>query len=54
VKPPEDRSEAERRFIAAAREAWQRHGAALLADWKPTPVREKPWALEKFGEPTCQ
>lgn len=39
----------------AAPEAWQRLGAEFMAGWKPTQVRETPWALEEFGEPgKCQ
>lgn len=26
---------------------------AFMTEWKPTHVRDRPWALEQFGEPRC-
>ncbi|PAQ01560.1 hypothetical protein LRP31_18800 [Mesorhizobium mediterraneum] len=41
----------DRNIQAAAKEAWTRLGVAFLGDWRPTDVRETPWALQEFGEP---
>jgi hypothetical protein len=38
----------------AARVAWRRFGAAFMETWRPNEVRSQPWALEQFGDPTCQ
>jgi len=43
--------EASEDVMAVAREAWEHLGAAFMAEWEPSQVREKPWALEQFGEP---
>jgi len=53
VWPPEGRPAAERAFLAAARAAWERLGAAFLAQWTPDEHDdddEMPWALETFGD----
>ena len=42
-------TEAEAR--AAAPGAWRRLGKEFLRAWEPTEPRDKPWALEEFGEP---
>ncbi len=41
-------------FWAAARAAWKRLGSRFMEAWHPTDVREKPWALEEFGRPSCR
>ena len=51
VFPPEARPKAEVKFMTAAEEAWKELGAAFLAEWQPSGPRDKPWALEQFGEP---
>jgi hypothetical protein len=33
------------------REAWGKHGRAFMAAWEPTAARERPYALERWGEP---
>jgi hypothetical protein len=38
----------------AAREAWRRLGAAFMTAWRPDTARQKPWALEQFGDPKCR
>jgi hypothetical protein len=37
--------------MKAAAEAWSRLGETFLAQWVPTEVHAKPWALVKFGRP---
>jgi len=40
-------------FLPAARDAWQRLGAAFLDGWEPGYTNVKrPWALEQFGDPS--
>jgi hypothetical protein len=51
---PKTRPEAERRFMSAARAAWNELGQEFMATWGPNSVRDVPWALEQFGEPRCQ
>jgi hypothetical protein len=34
-----------------AREAWSRLGKAFMATWEPTAARERPYALDAWGEP---
>jgi hypothetical protein len=48
------KSEADAR--EAAREVWQRLGAKFLArrSAEASEWREVPWALERFGDPTCR
>jgi len=38
-------------FMAAAVDAWKQVGAVYMSGWRPNGAREKPWALEQFGEP---
>lgn len=35
----------------AAREAWHRLGARVIAEYQPTPSYPRPWGLSQFGEP---
>src|SRR5262245_33238350 len=54
VWPPEDRPAAEKIWRAGIRDAWQRLGRRFLETWEPKgppPHRQRPWALEQFGEP---
>ncbi len=40
-----------------AAEAWQRLGAAFMAEWRSRPHHpdeSEPWALTTFGEPPCR
>jgi hypothetical protein len=49
---PDDTSPgAQAAFDAAAEAAWDEYGASFMAEWDPTPAREIPWAVEKFGLP---
>jgi hypothetical protein len=50
----EESAQARAAFKAKAYEAWERLGAAFMAAWQSNDVREKPWAFEQFGEPSCQ
>jgi hypothetical protein len=39
----------DKRFLAAAREAWRLYGPAIMAYWRDYP--RLPVAFERFGEP---
>ena len=36
---------------AAAPAAWRRFGETFMATWRPTVIRNEPWAFEQFGSP---
>jgi len=40
--------------LTAMREDWQRHGAALMAEWRQTFAQSLPWAAEQFGDGQCR
>jgi hypothetical protein len=48
-----DGPEGEAAARIAAKKAWKRLGRAYMANFKPEPPREQPWALEEFGDPRC-
>ena len=59
VWPPEGRPEAEREWLATARDAWRRLGRLYLDNdlgrGLASHDRGEPWALVNFGEPeSCQ
>ena len=54
VWPAEKRREVKREWRQACQEAWRRLGALYLERWAPAgppPHRQRPWALDAFGEP---
>lgn len=36
----------------AAADAWRRLGGQFMRQWQPNLHRQKPWAVEKLGQPT--
>lgn len=47
----EAREEAREPWLAAARDAWTRHGARWLAEHSEQPRLHAVWAVEQFGLP---
>lgn len=49
--PGPEREAATEAWGRTAKAAWETHGRSFMATWKPDGDRQRPWALEAFGEP---
>ncbi|TPM11523.1 hypothetical protein FJ960_01915 [Mesorhizobium sp. B2-3-11] len=51
IMPIAEKAAAKATFRAATEDAWKRFGDRFMAEWKPTHVRQTPWAFLELGAP---